>query len=76
MASLNDRFADNVVGAFYVDEACICCMICAETAPSVFQESEEGGHHIVYHQPSGEEEVALALEALEGCPVEAIGRDG
>ena len=27
-------------------------------------------------QPTSEEEVAQCMEALEGCPVEAIGNDG
>jgi ferredoxin len=27
-------------------------------------------------QPTTEEEIALCMEALEGCPVEAIGEDG
>jgi ferredoxin len=30
----------------------------------------------VHKQPTTEEEIALCMEALEGCPVEAIGNDG
>ena len=31
---------------------------------------------IVYKQPETPEEEALCKEAMEGCPVEAIGPDG
>jgi ferredoxin len=30
----------------------------------------------VHKQPEGAEEEALCKEAMEGCPVEAIGSDG
>jgi ferredoxin len=30
----------------------------------------------VHKQPTSEEEIAQCMEALEGCPVEAIGNDG
>ena len=36
----------------------------------------EGGYSYVYKQPEGDEAVGLCIEALEGCPVEAIGDDG
>ncbi|NBP40939.1 MAG: ferredoxin, partial [Betaproteobacteria bacterium] len=35
-----------------------------------------GGYSFVYHQPSSPEEEKLAKEAMEGCPVEAIGNNG
>jgi hypothetical protein len=31
---------------------------------------------VVFHQPETEEELRLAEEAMSGCPVEAIGKDG
>jgi len=33
-------------------------------------------HSFVYKQPESPEEEALCKEAMEGCPVEAIGSDG
>ena len=33
-------------------------------------------HSYVFKQPETEEDIALCMEALEGCPVEAIGEDG
>lgn len=76
MADYELRFEDNVSGRFYVDDECINCDICSENAPAFFRESDEGGHHIVFHQPQGEAEIALALEALEDCPAMSIGDDG
>ena len=76
MAELNARFAENVAGAFYVSTACIDCDMCRETAPTVFRRNDEIGYSIVFRQPETELERAQAIEALEGCPTEAIGANG
>lgn len=66
----------NVPGRFYVDEECIDCDLCREVAPENFQRNEDGGYSYVYKQPESEDEAAQCREALEACPVEAIGEDG
>ncbi len=76
MADRDDKYSDNVAGAYYVDEQCIDCDLCRETAPDHFTRNEDGGYSFVFHQPKTDEEKALCEEALEGCPVEAIGNDG
>jgi len=76
MAHLTDRYAENVAGKFYVDEQCIDCDLCRETAPANYTRSEDGGYSYVFRQPNTPEEEALCMEALEGCPVEAIGNNG
>lgn len=76
MAELEDRYEDNVAGTFYVDDQCIDCDLCRETAPDNFTRNDDGGYSYVYKQPDNDEELALADEAMEGCPVEAIGNDG
>ncbi len=76
MADLEDKNPESVVGKFYVDSQCIDCDLCRETAPENFQRSDEEGYSYVYKQPGNDEEHALCMEALEGCPVEAIGEDG
>ena len=76
MADLEDKNPESVTGKFYVDSQCIDCDLCREPAPDNFQRSDEEGYSYVYKQPGNEEEVALCMEALEGCPVEAIGDDG
>jgi ferredoxin len=76
MANKADKWAQNALGKFYVDQQCIDCDLCRETAPNFFTRNDEGGHSFVHKQPETEEDVALCMEALEGCPVEAIGEDG
>jgi ferredoxin len=76
MANPADRLPQNVPGPYYVDSQCIDCDLCRETAPMIFARHEETGFSFVHRQPMTPEEIALATEAIEGCPVEAIGRDG
>ena len=76
MANKTDKWAQNASGKFYVDQQCIDCDLCRETAPSFFTRHDEGGYSFVHKQPGSEEEIAQCMEALEGCPVEAIGNDG
>jgi ferredoxin len=76
MAQKTDRLPQNVRGAFYVDSSCIDCDMCRTTAPGFFKRDDEIGFSVVHRQPSSPEELALAHEALEGCPTESIGNDG
>jgi len=76
MADKTAKVEKNVEGQFYVDSNCIDCDLCRQTAPDHFERNEEGGYSYVYKQPETEEEIALCREALEECPVEAIGDDG
>jgi ferredoxin len=76
MADKSNKLAENVAGTFYVDDQCIDCDACRETAPRFFRRNDDKGYSYVFHQPSTPEEVAQCQEALQGCPVEAIGEDG
>lgn len=76
MAVFANRYPDNVPGKFYVDDQCIDCDLCRETAPDNFTRNEDGGYSFVYKQPTSADEETLCKEAMEGCPVEAIGSDG
>jgi ferredoxin len=76
MAVFTNKYPDNVTGKFYVDDQCIDCDLCRETAPDNFTRNEDGGYSFVYKQPTTPAEEALCKEAMEGCPVEAIGQDG
>ena len=46
------------------------------TPPANFMRSDDGGYSYVFKQPTTPEEEALCKEAMEGCPVEAIGNNG
>lgn len=76
MADVEAKNAENVEGKFYVDEDCIDCDLCREHAPDNFQRDDDEGYSYVYKQPKNEEEYALCQDALDNCPVEAIGDDG
>jgi ferredoxin len=68
MANKADKWAQNAAGKFYVDQQCIDCDLCRETAPNFFTRNDEGGHSFVHKQPETEEDIAQCMEALEGCP--------
>ncbi len=76
MAIPSDRLPQNVPGRYYVDAQCIDCDLCRETAPAIFGRQDDAGYSFVQRQPQTPEEIALAEEAIQGCPVEAIGHDG
>jgi ferredoxin len=76
MADITNKYAENVSGKFYCDDQCIDCDLCRETAPANFRRSDEGGYSYVFKQPTTPEEETLCKEAMEGCPVEAIGNNG
>ncbi|MCH8475390.1 MAG: ferredoxin [Opitutales bacterium] len=74
MASYEDRFPDNAPGMFFVDENCIDCDLCRQDAPDFFDHNEDEGHTYVSRQPETEDEIAICEEAMESCPVDAIGK--
>ena len=76
MANKNQKTPENVSGKFYVDKTCIDCDLCRNTAPQFFHRFEEGGYTVVSRQPQTPAEIALAKEALDGCPTDSIGSDG
>jgi ferredoxin len=75
MADPLNRNPENVPGLFFVDNSCIDCDLCRETAPRFFTRSAHSGQSYVHTQPVSAEDIALAQEALENCPTENIGRE-
>jgi len=76
MADKANKYSENAAGKYYVDNQCIDCDLCRETAPNNFKRNEDGGYSYVSKQPETPEEEGQCKEAKEGCPVEAIGDDG
>jgi ferredoxin len=62
--------------SFFVDMECILCSVCSDAAPNNFRMSDDEDHDICYKQPENQEELAQCYEAMENCPVEAIGDQG
>jgi ferredoxin len=76
MADPSRKVDQNVEGRFYVDDTCIDCDLCRETAPLNFKRDDRGRYSYVFHQPTEPAQEAACVAAREECPVEAIGRDG
>ena len=76
MADRDDKLPGQAPGTFYVDGQCIDCDLCRQAAPLNFDRNHDEGFSFVVRQPETDEEIAACQEALEECPVEAIGDDG
>ena len=76
MADKSTKWKQNAQGKIFVDQSCIACDACVLAAPHNFKMDEADGHAFVSKQPESPEEEALVKEAIDGCPVEAIGADG
>jgi ferredoxin len=76
MANKDSKWPDNSKGKVYVDETCIACDACVTSAPNNFAMNDDAGHAFVSKQPASSQEEDQVREAMEGCPVEAIGNDG
>ena len=76
MADPKNKVAETVPGRYYVDTQCIDCDVCRVTAPANFQRNEDKGYSFVSRQPASPDEEAQCQEAMDCCPVEAIGDNG
>lgn len=76
MADKNNKKPDNASGKYYVDDQCIDCDLCRQTAPNNFNRNESAGYSYVQKQPATPEEEELCKKAAEECPVNAVGSDG
>jgi ferredoxin len=76
VAEKGSKQPENTPGKWYVDINCIDCDVCRETAPNNFTQQTQKGYSYVYKQPENAAEEAQSVEAMESCPVNAIGNDG
>ena len=76
MADKKSKWQKNADGKFYVDDQCIACDACVVEAPGFFSMDKSAGRAFVKKQPKKPNEIELCMEALNSCPVEAIGDDG
>jgi ferredoxin len=73
MADIKDKYPMNVPGKFFVDNQCIDCDLCREDAPNNFSRNDDEGYLYVSRQPTTPQEERDCKNAMDGCPVEAIG---
>lgn len=71
MADIHDKFESNVPGRYFVDRTCVHCELCHEIAPEHFTQTRHEG--FVCRQPVTGDEEHICKQALENCPVNAIG---
>ncbi len=76
MSEPNAKLPENEPGRYYVDSQCIDCDVCRDIAPDNFTREVKKGYSFVYSQPADSQEESLCREALEACPVNAIGDNG
>ena len=76
MADQSIKYEENADGVFYVDNTCIDCDACRVAAPDNYTRNEDDGYSYVDKQPENDEEYAMCIDAMDGCPVESIGEDG
>ena len=74
MADEKEKNHDNVEGLFFVDSQCIACDACVEEAPKHFAMNDIDGHAYVFFQPKSAAELEECTNALDLCPVNAIGK--
>lgn len=67
-------YEDNVKGLFYVNDDCIACDTCVDIACDFFKLTADYDHAYVHAQPKSNKDMTLCNEALETCPVAAIGK--
>ena len=75
MADKENKVAKNVAGSYYVDNECIACGMCYEIAPDYFSLDADGIAYVA-KQPTSDDAKAACAEAIDSCPVDAIGDDG
>ena len=66
MADIANKYPDNASGKYYVDNQCIDCDLCRETAPDNFKRNDDGGYSYVYKQPANSDEEARCKEEADG----------
>ena len=76
MPNPKEKIPENEPGRYYVDRGCIDCDVCRDIAQDNFTREADKGYSFVYKQPANPDEEALCREAMEACPVEAIGDNG
>lgn len=76
MADKEAALPGNAPGKFYVDDTCIDCDDCRSTAPKNIKRLDDDEYSVFGKQPENDEEMQACKDAMEACPVEAIGDDG
>ena len=75
MADAANKQPENAGGKYYVDDQCIDCDLCRETAPENFKRQEDGGYSFVYKQPENEEQDDGGIGSLQSRTLQCAGTE-
>jgi ferredoxin len=76
MADPHRKVPENAQGRYFVDASCIDCDTCRCISPVHFRRCNENGYSYIFQQPVTPEENESIEEAVDCCPVDAIGKVG
>jgi len=76
MADVANKYPENVPGKFYVDDNTSTAICLAKRRRPISNATTTAVTPTFTSKAESPEEEALCKEAMEGCPVEAIGNDG
>jgi len=68
MADAANKYPENVPGKYYVDNQCIDCDLCRETAPNNFKRNDDGGYSVVFKQPASRTKRRDARKPRKAAP--------
>jgi len=71
-----NRYPLNVPGKYYINDQCLDCDLCRETAPNNIRRDDRTGYSYVFKQPTTEVEIAAVEEGVAGCPTAGVSNDG
>jgi len=74
LGDTDNKIAANQQGRYFVDDQCTGCGLCVAVAPDNFRMQENVA--FVYHQPENNDQENSCEDAMQQCPVNAIGNDG
>jgi ferredoxin len=75
MADPTAKVSENVEGTYFVDDTCIACEACIGAAPDNFKMNDDDEYAFVFKQPENDDETAQCEDAVDACPVDAIGKE-
>ena len=74
MLEQSTKLPNNVEGEYFVSDGCDGCAYCGMIAPENFDFDKPTNTYFVARQPQTASEADLVQEAMEDCPVDAIGK--
>jgi glyoxylase-like metal-dependent hydrolase (beta-lactamase superfamily II) len=75
VARADQRHPEGAPGPWFVDQRCIDCDAARQVAPGLIVRNPDDGVSVFAHQPTTDEEVAMAWRAVLVCPTRSVGHE-